>query len=129
MAQQGHSGLYPNVSLTIVGENRQEKNRVGVEVQSLQVLQAKNNKEEHGKKRHQTGDDGAHKERVEGAPLAFRLVGAGLEHSRSHVALRHRPQVHEGEIPLRHIRGIHSWRVPSLVRGLARCHGLLNGKD
>ena len=50
MAQQGHRGLYPNVSLTIVGENRQEKNRVGVEVQSLQVVLAKNSKEELRKK-------------------------------------------------------------------------------
>ena len=38
------------MSLTIVGENRQEKNRVGVEVQSLQVVLAKNNEEELGKK-------------------------------------------------------------------------------
>ena len=38
MAQQGHRGLYPNVSLAIVGEDRQKKNRVGVEVQSLQVV-------------------------------------------------------------------------------------------
>ena len=91
------------MSLTIVGEDRQKKNRVGVEVQSLQVVQAKNSKEELEKRRHQTGDDGAHKERVEGAALAFRLVEAGLEHGRSHIALRHRPRAHEGEIPLRHI--------------------------
>ena len=58
------------MSLTIVGENLQEKNRVGVEVQSLQVVLMKYSKEELGKGRHQTGDDGAHKERVEGAPLA-----------------------------------------------------------
>ena len=68
------------MSLAIVGENCQEKNRVGVEMQGLQVVLVKNSKEELKKRRHQTGDDGAHKERVEGAPLAFRLGGAGLEH-------------------------------------------------
>ena len=88
------------MSLTIVGENRQEKNRVGVEVQSLQVVLAKNSKEELEKRRHQTGDDGAHKERVEGSPLAYRLGGAGLEHSPPLVALRHHHQAREGEILL-----------------------------
>ena len=78
MAQQGHRGLYPDVSLIVVRKNRQEKNRVGVEMQSLQVVLAENSKEELRERRHQTGDNGAHKERIEGAPLVFRLVGAGL---------------------------------------------------
>ena len=87
VAQQGHRGLHPNMSLAIVSENRQEKKRVGVEMQSLQVVLADNSKEELGERRHQTGDDGAHKERIEGAPLALRLVGAGLEHSHPLAAL------------------------------------------
>ena len=117
------------MSLKIVGENRQEKNRVGVEVQSLQVVLAKDSKEELGKRRHQTGDDGAHKERIEGAPIALRLVGAGLEHSRPLVALRHHHQAREGEILLRHVWGIQSRRVPGLGWGLARRHGVPDGKD
>ena len=129
MAQQGHRGPYPNMSLAVVGENRQEKNRVGVEVQSLQVVLVKNNKEELGKRRHQTGDDGAHKERVEGAPLAFRLGEAGLEHSRPLVALRHRHQAREGEVLLRHVRGIQSWRVPGPGWSLTRLHGLPKVQD
>ena len=55
-------------------------------MQGLQVLLAKNNEEELRKRRHQTGDDGAHKEQVEGAPLTFRLGGAGLEHRRPLIA-------------------------------------------
>ena len=90
VAQQGHRGLHPNVSLTIVSKNRQEKNRVGVEVQSLQVVLVENSKEELRERRHQTSDNGAHKERIEGDPVAFRLVRAGLEHSRPLAALLHR---------------------------------------
>ena len=71
----------------------------------MQVVLAKNSKEELGKGRHQPGDDGAHKEWAEGAPLAFRLVGADLEHGRPLVALRHH-QAREGEILLREVRGI-----------------------
>ena len=78
------------MSLTVVSKDRQEKNRVGVEMQSLQVVLAENSKEELRERRHQTGDNGAHKERIEGAPLGFRLVRAGLEHSRPLAALRHR---------------------------------------
>ena len=52
VTQQGHRGLYPNASLTIIGKNRQKENKVGVEVQSLQVVLAKNNEEELGKRRH-----------------------------------------------------------------------------
>ena len=46
MAQQGHRGPYPNMSLVVVGENCQEKNRVGMEVQSLQVVMVEHGKEE-----------------------------------------------------------------------------------
>ena len=44
MAQQGHRGLYPDMSLAVIGENCQKKNRVGMEVQSLQVVVAKKEK-------------------------------------------------------------------------------------
>ena len=64
------------MSLAIVGENRQEKDRVGVEMQGIQTVLAKNNKEELGEGRHQTSDDGAHEERIEDAPLAFWLSKA-----------------------------------------------------
>ena len=66
-------------------------------MQSLQVVLAENNKEELRERRHQTGDNGAHKERIEGVPPAFKLVGAGLEHSHPLAALRHRHQAREGE--------------------------------
>ena len=38
------------MSLTVVGENRQEKNGVGMEVQGLQIVMVKNRKEELGKR-------------------------------------------------------------------------------
>ena len=101
MAQQDHRGLYPDMTLTEVSKNRQEKNRVGVEMQSLQVVLAENSIEELRERRHHTGDDGAHKERIEGAPPAFRRVGAGLEHKRPLAALRHHHQAREGEVLLR----------------------------
>ena len=44
--QQGHRRPHPDMSLAVVGENRQEKNRVGMEVQSLQVVMVENRKEE-----------------------------------------------------------------------------------
>src|SRR4051812_38573556 len=117
------------MSLAIVGENRQEKDIVGVEMQSLQVVLAKNGMEELRERRHQTGDDGAYEERVEGASLALRLVGADLERSRPLSALRYRHQAREGEVLLRKIRGIQGRRVPSINRGLARRHGMLDAKD
>ena len=68
------------MSLTVVGENRQEKNRVGMEVQSLQVVMAENRKEELRKGRHQTGGDGANEERVEGASFVLGKGGTNIEH-------------------------------------------------
>ena len=82
VAQQGHRGFHPYMSLTIVGEDRQKKDGVGMEVQSLKVVVAEDREEELRKRRHQTGDDGAHEERIEGAPSAFRESRAGLEHRR-----------------------------------------------
>ena len=78
MVQQGHRGPYPNMSLAVVGENRQEKNGVGMEVQGLQIVMVKNGKEELGKRGHQTGGDGAHEELVEGASIVLRKGGATL---------------------------------------------------
>ena len=106
MAQQGHRGPYPNMSLAVVGENRQEKNRVGMEVQSLQVVMAENRKEELGKGRHQTGGDGAHEERVEGASFILRKGRANLERGRPVVALRRHHQAREGQVLLQHVRRI-----------------------
>ena len=106
MAQQGHRGPYPNMSLAVVGEYLQEKNRVGMEVQSLQVVMVENRKEELRKGRHQTSDDGANEEQTEGAPLAFREGRAGLEHLRPVDALRRHHLAHLGKACLRHI-----WRA------------------
>ena len=53
MAQQGHRGLHTNMSFAILGENRQEKDRVGVEMQSLQVVLVENDMEELRERRHQ----------------------------------------------------------------------------
>ena len=50
------------MSLTIVGEDCQKKDGVGMEVQSLNIVVAKDREEELEKGRHQTGDDGAHEE-------------------------------------------------------------------
>ena len=115
--------------MTVVSKNRQEENSVGVEMQSLQVVLAENNKEGLRERRHQTSDDGAHKERIEGAPPAFRLVGIGLEHSRPLAALHHRHQAREGKVLLRQVWGIQSRRVPCLGWGLARRRGVPDGKD
>ena len=46
---------------------------------------------------HQTGDNGAHEERIEGAPSAFRDGGAGLERFRPVDALRLRHLAHQGK--------------------------------
>ena len=94
MAQQGHRRPHPDMSLAVVGENRQEKNGVGMEVQGLQIVMVKNGKEELGKRGHQTGGDGAHEERVEGAPSALRKGGADLERGRPVVALRRHHLAH-----------------------------------
>ena len=99
-----------------------------MEVQILQIVMVENRKEELRKRGHQTGGDGAHKERVEGAFSALRKGGADLEHSRPLVALRH-SQAREGEILPRHIRGIQSQRVPGPGRGLVRRHGSPEVRD
>ena len=94
------------MSLAIIGENCQKKNRVGVEVQSLKVVMAEDGEEELRKGRHQTGSNGAHKERIEGAPLALRKGGAGLEHLCPVDALHRHHPAHPGKARLRHIRRV-----------------------
>ena len=71
-----------------------------MEVQSLNIVVAEDNEEELGKGRHQTGNDGAHEERIEGAPSAFRDGGAGLERFRPVDALRLRHLAHQGKARL-----------------------------
>ena len=113
------------MSLAVVGENRQEKNRVGMEVQSLQVVMVENRKEELRKGRHQTGGDGAHEERVEGASFVLGKGGANLEHGRPVVALRRHHLARPSKVILQHIRRFQSRRVPCSSRGLVRHHALL----
>ena len=59
-----------------------------MEVQSLKVVMAEDGKEEFREGRHQTGDNGAHEERIEGASLALREGRTSLEHLRPVDALR-----------------------------------------
>ena len=72
----------------------------------MNIVVAEDKEEELRKGRHQTGDDGAHEERIEGAPLIFKLGGADPECSRPLVALRHHHLAREGEVLLRHVRRI-----------------------
>ena len=88
------------MSLTIVGEDRQKKNRVGVEVQSLQVVMAEDREEKLRKGRHQTDSNGAYEEQIEGAPSGLRKGGAGLEHLRPVDAVRRRHRAHPGKAHL-----------------------------
>ena len=113
------------MSLAIIGENRQKKNGVGMEMQGLQILLVNNGKEELGKRGHQTGGDGAHEELVEGAPFALRKGGAGLEHGRPVVALRRHHLARPSKILLRHSQRIQGGQVPCSGWGLARRHALL----
>ena len=113
------------MSLTVVGENRQEKNRVGMEVQSLQVVMAENRKEELGKGRHQSGSDGAHEERVESASLVLGKGGANLDCRHPVAALRRRHQAREGEILLVMLGGSRAGEYQASVgvlRGAMACH-------
>ena len=93
-----------------------------MEVKSLNIVVAKDREEELGKWRHQTGDNGAHEERIEGAPLALREGRAGLEHLRPVDALRRRHLAHPGKSCIRHIRRVQGGRIPGSGRGLARRH-------
>src|SRR4051812_8537735 len=68
--------------LAVVGEDRQEKDGVGLEMQSLQAVMAEDGEEELRERRHQARRNRGHEERIEGAPLAFRGIGADLEHLR-----------------------------------------------
>ena len=75
-------------------------------MQSMQLVLAKDNKKELRERRHQTRDDSAHEEGVEGAPLVLRSGGAEPERSLPHlVNLRRRHLAHEGEILLRYVGG------------------------
>src|SRR3954471_15804912 len=98
--------------LAVVGKDRQEKDGVGVEMQSLQVVMAEDGEEELRERRHQARSNGAYEERIEGAPSALRGGGADLEHLR-----------------LRHVGRVQSRREPSFSRGLARRHGYLGQAD
>ena len=91
------------MSLTIVGKDCQKKDRVGMEVQSLNIIVAEDREEELREGRYQTGNNGAYKERIEGAPLALREGRAGLEHLRPVDALRRRHLAHPGKARLRHV--------------------------
>ena len=91
----------------------------------MQVVMAENGKKELGKGRHQTGSDGAHEERVEGAPFALRKGRTNIEHGCPIVALRRHHLARQGKVLPRHIRRIQSGRVPCSDRGLARRHALL----
>ena len=66
----------------------------------MQVVLTKNAKEKLGKGRHQTGGDGAHEERVKGAPFVLRQGGAVLERCCPLVALRNHHVAREGEFLL-----------------------------
>ena len=68
------------MSLTIVGEDRQKKDKVGVEAQSLKIIMAEDREEELRERGYQAGSKGAYEERIEGAPLALGKGGAVLEH-------------------------------------------------
>ena len=113
------------MSLTILGEDRQKKNRVGVEMQSLQVVMEEDREEKLRKGRHQTGSNGAYEERIEGVPSGLRKGGAGLEHLRPVDALRRHHPAHPGKARLQHVRRVQGGRVSRFGRGLARRHVLL----
>ena len=117
------------MSLAIVGEDCQKKDRVGMEMQSLKIIMAEDREEELRKGRHQTGDNGAHEERIEGAPLALREGKSGLEHLRPVDALRRRNLAHPGKARLRHVRRVQGRQIPSSGRGLARRHVKLGRAD
>ena len=78
------------MSLAVISKDRQEKDGVGVEMQSLQVVMAEDREEKLREGRHQASNNGAYKERIKGAPSALRGGGAGLEHLRPIDALRRR---------------------------------------
>ena len=91
----------------------------------MQVVMAEDREEKLRKGRHQTGSNGAYKERIEGAPLALRKGRAGLEHLCPVDTLRRHHPAHPGKARLRHIRRDQGERVPSFGRGQARRHVLL----
>src|SRR3954470_12827816 len=115
--------------LAVVGEDRQKKDGVGVEMQSLQVVMAEDGEEELRERRHQARSNGAYEERIEGAPSALKGGRADLEHLRPVDALRRRHPVQLGETRLRHVGRVQSRREPSFSRGLARRHGYLGQAD
>src|SRR4051812_41729363 len=113
------------MSLVVVGEDRQEEDGVGVEMQGLQVVMAEDGKEELRERGHQARSNGAYEERIEGAPMAHRGGGANLEHPRPVDALRRRHPVQPGEALLRHVGKVQGGGEPSFSRGLARRHDYL----
>ena len=66
------------MSLAVIGEDCQEKDGVGVEMQSLQLVMAEDREEELGEGRHQASNNGTYEERIEGAPLTLRVAEPAL---------------------------------------------------
>ena len=66
------------MSLAVIGEDCQEKDGIGVEMQGLQLIVAEEKEEELGEGRHQASSNGTYEERIEGAPLTLRDGGLAL---------------------------------------------------
>ena len=74
VAQQCHGWHHAQVRLAIVGEDRQEKNGVGMEMQRLQPEVVEDLEKEIRKGGNQPGGDAAREEWEEGASLRLRHV-------------------------------------------------------
>ena len=67
VAQQRHGRHHPDVCLTIEGEDRQEKDRVAMEMKGPQPAVAEDGVEEVGERGDKPCDDATNKEGIEGA--------------------------------------------------------------
>ena len=67
MARQCHGRHHPDIRLAVEGEDRQEEDGVGMKMESMDVIMAKDGVEEVREGGNQHGDDATREEGVEGA--------------------------------------------------------------
>ena len=125
MAQQRHGRHHSNVRLTVEGEDRQEKDGVGMKMEGVDLIVTEDGVEDVGEGGNQPGNGATREEGVESAARGLRLGRADPKHSLLLlVTLRHH-QAHGGQALLYHARRLMRGLVPGWRRGsplFLRCH-------
>ena len=114
MAQERHGRHHAQVRLTVVGEDGQEEDRVGMEMQRLQPIVVEDFIKEIRERGDQPNGGAAREEGEEGDPFRLRLVGGEPKlRLPPLIALTRCQQAHGGEALLRDGGRLEGRLIPS----------------